>query len=330
MTEPRPAPEFGPPPPYRQPKLPPLTNVLYSQEGPVATVTINREDRLNCLNYVTLTSLVDAFRHASWDDSVAVIVLTGAGERAFCTGADLEEQATWMHERPRDYWKWFGRFAEAMDGLRRIGKPTIARLNGAVVGGGNEFNLACDLAIAADDAFIQQVGPARGSVPAAGATQWLPLTIGQRRAAEMLLELRRVDAKTALEWGLVNRVVPRSQLDSAVAESAARLAATLPECMRYTKQQLDFWRELGWSQTVWHARDWLTLHAGATETLEGARAFYDRREIDYAGLRGRMAAGESVEYSHGRPHLTCPACGTGDLPSEFRFCGRCGAALLGP
>src|SRR3989442_1486998 len=121
-----------------------------------------------------------AFEDASWDDAIAVVVLTGSGDRAFCTGADLDEQAAFLR-KPRDYWKWMGAFIEAQDRLRNIGKPTIARLNGLVVGGGNEFNLACDLAVAADDVIIRHVGPVRGSVPAAGATQWLPLVVGDRR-----------------------------------------------------------------------------------------------------------------------------------------------------
>jgi enoyl-CoA hydratase/carnithine racemase len=117
-----------------------------------------------------LVELSTAFRDASFDDAVAVVVLSGAGDRAFCTGADMKEQQQFV-ERPRDYYKWMGAFIEAHEKLRNIGKPTLARLNGIVVGGGNEFNLSCDLAIAADDIYIRQVGASRGSVAAAGATQ---------------------------------------------------------------------------------------------------------------------------------------------------------------
>src|SRR5207249_1262299 len=104
-------------------------------------------------------------------------------------------------------------FAGTFEKLRTIGKPTIARINGMVVGGGNELQMSCDLAIAASDTFIRHVGVARGSVPAAGATQWLPLIVGDRRAREILFLCEPIPAGKALRWGLVNEVVPRKQLD---------------------------------------------------------------------------------------------------------------------
>ena len=149
-------------------------NIIYTKTNGVATVMINRPDRLNATDFQTLKEMSRAFEDASYDDSVGVVVLTGAGDRAFCTGADLKEQEQFLAKRA-DYWKWMGSFIEAHDRLRNIGKPTIARLNGMVVGGGNEFNIACDLAIAAEHVTIRQVGTSRGSVPAGGATQWLPI-----------------------------------------------------------------------------------------------------------------------------------------------------------
>ena len=146
-------------------------NIIYDKIGSVATVTINRPKVLNCLNFPTLREMSRAFEDASWDDDVRVLVLTGAGDRAFCTGADLKEQKAHFVDSPADYWKWMGEFCAAHEKLRNIGKPTIARLNGVVVGGGNEFNISCDLAVAADDIYIKQVGAAMGSVAAAGATQ---------------------------------------------------------------------------------------------------------------------------------------------------------------
>jgi enoyl-CoA hydratase/carnithine racemase len=300
--------------------------IRYTKDGPRATVTINRPEVLNALDFPTLREMSRAFEDAAWDDAVAVVVLTGAGDRAFCTGADLHEQEQFL-ERPRHYWKWMGAFIEAQERLRNIGKPTIARLNGMVVGGGNEFNLACDLAVAAGDIAIRHVGPARGSVPAAGATQWLPLVVGDRRAREILFLCEEISAQQALAWGLVNRVVPRPELDAAVDELVTKLVHKLPEVTRYTKQQLNFWRDLSWHLTIGHARDWLTLHAGAAETYEGIRAFLEKRPVDYAGIRSRLAAGASTEFVWGPPARTCPACGAQGLPAEFRFCGRCGAAL---
>lgn len=300
--------------------------IIYEKRPPAARIVINRPDVLNALNFETLREMSRAFEDASWDDAIAAVVLTGAGDRAFCTGADLDEQRTFIR-RPQEYWKWMGAFIEAQERLRTIGKPTIARLNGIVVGGGNEFNLACDLAVAADDISIRQVGPARGSVPAAGATQWLPLVVGDRRAREILFLCEDISAAQALAWGLVNTVVPRAQLDASVEALVEKLANKLPEVTRYTKQQVNFWRELSWHLTIGHAREWLTLHAGSPETQEGIEAFFAKRPVDYKGIRQRLAAGQSTSPAWGAPVRTCPACGAMHLPEEFKFCGRCGHTL---
>jgi len=300
--------------------------ILYEKKDWKATITINRPEVLNCLDLLTLKELARAFEDASWDDGVAVVVLTGAGERAFCTGADLKEQESFL-KRPRDYWKWMGVFIEAQDRLRNLGKPTIARLNGMVVGGGNEFNLACDLAIAAEHVVIRQVGAARGSVAAGGATQWLPLVVGDRRAREILWLCEEIDARKALEWGLVNRVVPLAELDRAVDEMAGKLIDKLPECLRYTKQQTNFWRDLAWGVTVGHARDWLALHSGSVEAHEGIRAFLEKRAIDYRALRKRASEDRSSEFLWGPYTRRCETCGTTGLPEHFRYCGLCGGKL---
>ncbi|HEY9679437.1 MAG TPA: enoyl-CoA hydratase-related protein [Drouetiella sp.] len=295
--------------------------IVYSKKDFIATIAINRPDVLNCFDYTTLKELATAFLDSSVDDKIAVVVVTGVGEKAFCTGADLKEQDDHILKKPNDYYKWMYAFIEMHDRLRNIGKPTIARLNGMVVGGGNELNMACDLAVAADHVTIKQVGAARGSVAAGGATQWLPLIIGDRRAREMLLLCENIDAYTALDWGLVNQVVPYSMLDDAVAQLAEKLHNKLPECTRYTKQQLNFWRDFSWSMTIGHARDWLTLHAGATETMDGLRAFRKKTEMDYAAIRER--AGQHNAASSGS---TCAGCRT-QMPHGFAFCGSCGQKL---
>jgi len=264
--------------------------IEYRKDSARATVTLNRPRSHNCLNFPLMRELARAFEDASWDDSVRVVVVTGAGDKAFCTGADVKEQAEKCLGDPSAYWKWMGAFIEMHDKLRNIGKPTIARLNGIVVGGGNELNMSCDLAIAADDIYIRQVGPARGSVPAGGATQWLPILIGDRRAREMLMLCEEIPAKKALEWGLVNEVVPRLKLDAAVDHMCEKLIQKLPECIRYTKQQLNFWRDLSWSMTIGHARDWLAIHNLAPETREGIKAFVEKRPVDYSGARRKNAS----------------------------------------
>lgn len=272
--------------------------ILYEKANHCATLTFNRPQVLNAVNAAVLRELNIALKDASWDDAVAVIVLTGAGERAFCTGADLKEQEQFL-ERPRDYWKWMGEFIECHERLRNVGKPTIARLNGIVVGGGNEFNMSCDLAVAADDIYIRQVGTSHGSVALAGATQFLPLIVGDRRAREILFLNEEIPAQKALEWGLVNWVVPRPALDAKVAEIVQKLINKFPEKTRYTKQQLNFWRDLSWHQTIGHGRDWLAIHNTSPETWEGVRAFGEKRAPDYAEIRRRWAEDAAPEWIEG-------------------------------
>jgi len=300
--------------------------ILYSKRDYVAWVAFNRPHVLNAINLDVLRELQIAFKDALWDDGIAVVVLTGVGERAFCTGADLQEQKQ-FRERPRDYYKWMREFITTHELMRNLGKPIVARLNGIVVGGGNEFNLSCDLAIAADDIYIRQVGASHGSVAAAGATQWLPLVVGERRAREILMLNEEIPAQKALEWGLVNQVVPRAQLDDAVAALAQKLIAKFPEIMRYTRQQLNFWKDFAWHQTIGHARDWLAIHNTSTEVLEGVQAFADKRAPDYAALHARAEQDQSPEYPHGAPLKECAQCGARHLPAQFEFCGKCGGKL---
>lgn len=273
--------------------------IRYEKANFRATITFNRPEVLNAVNGEVLRELNIAFKDASWDDTIAVVVLTGMGERAFCTGADLTEQEQFL-ERPRDYWKWMGEFIECHERLRNIGKPTIARLNGIVVGGGNEFNMSCDLAVAADDIYIRQVGTSHGSVALAGATQFLPLIVGDRRAREILFLNEEIPAQQALEWGLVNWVVPRAELDHKVDEIVQKLIAKFPEKTRYTKQQLNFWRDLSWHLTIGHGREWLAIHNTSPETWEGVRSFGEKRPPDYEEIRRRWAEDQAPEWLQGK------------------------------
>jgi dihydroxynaphthoic acid synthetase len=301
--------------------------LLYSEADGVARITINRPEVYNAYNTSCLIELREALRNAAFDDRIGVVVLTGAGDKAFCTGGDVKEYAEVYTRTPRDYWKYMTCFQEALDAIRNTGKPVIARINGMVVGGGNELNLACDLAIASEHAVFQQVGTRVGSVAAGGATQWLPITIGDRRAREMLFLCEQVPAAKALEWGLVNQVVPKAQLDAAVNALAQKLLEKFPECLRYTKQQVNFWKDLAWHLSIGHARDWLTLHFTDVETYEGMTAFVEKRPPNYRGLRRRAAEGGSSEYLFGPPEKVCAKCGAKGLPADFTHCGLCGATL---
>lgn len=334
-------------------------DILYEKRDWVARITLNRPHNYNAYETDTLVELATAFRQAAFDDEVAVIVYTGAGDRAFCTGGDVKEYECKYTRSPHDYWKYMGLFSAYIESILNTGKPVIARLNGMAVGGGNESHLACDLSVIAEHAYVGQVGTGVGSVAAGGATQWLPIFVGDRRARWMLMLNKRIPAYQALEWGLVNEVAPSvkkdgqfvakatpeqitkaqkgedgysidlSQLDEAVNALCNELIDKFAECTRYTKANVNFWKDFAWHQTIGHARDWLSIHYTSWEPLEGMNAFVEKRRADYRGLRERAAAGKSSEFPWGPYERACAKCGAKHLPDEFEFCGQCGARLNG-
>jgi enoyl-CoA hydratase/carnithine racemase len=249
--------------------------IVYTKEPPRATIRLNRPEVLNAFDFQMLRELARACEDASWDDEIRAVVVTGTG-RAFCVGADLKAWGEELIGKPGEYWKWFGAFKDMHDRLREIGKPTIARVQGIAVGGGNELQMACDLAVMADGAFIRHVGVEHGSVPAGGATQWLPIMVGDRRAREILLLCEEISARQAAEWGLINYAVPAEELDAKVDELVGKLATKLPQTVRYTKQQLNWWRDISWNETVGHAREWLALSMLGDEAGDAIKKFLER------------------------------------------------------
>jgi enoyl-CoA hydratase/carnithine racemase len=332
-------------------------DILYAKCDRVACITLNRPQHYNAYSTGALEELATAFRDASFDDAVGVIVFTGAGEKAFCTGGDVKEYAAEYVPVPRDYWKYMALFRAYIESIINAGKPVIARLNGMAVGGGNESQLACDLTVMAQHAYLKQVGTHVGSVACGGSTQWLPIVVGDKRARQILMLNEPIPARQALEWGLVNWVAPTvrkdgqwlpdatadqiklaqrgeggyridlSQLDQMVDDVAHRLLESFPECTRYTQQQVSFWKDLAWHSTVRHAQDWLSLHYSCWEPLEGMNAFGEKRRPRYALLRERAAGGRSSELPWGAPVRQCQACGAGNLPADHDFCGACGQRL---
>jgi len=335
--------------------------VLYSKGAGIARITINRPGRFNAYSTHCLEELAAALRDASFDDAVGVIVLTGAGDRSFCTGGDVKEYAESYIGTPRDYWKYMALFRAYIDAILGTGKPVVARINGIAVGGGNESVLACDLAVMGEHAYVGQVGVRVGSVACGGATQWLPLVVGDKRAREMLFTNRKIPAALALEWGLVNRTAPTVRrggefvvhateeqiekarkgidgysidltlLDAEVDRLAEELLQSFPECVRYTKQQTNFWKDFSWSMTVRHAQDWLSLHYTDYEPFEGMSAFAEKRTVDFAAVRRRaIESGGSPETPWGAHVSDCAHCGVRGLPAGFSHCGRCGEPIGAP
>jgi enoyl-CoA hydratase/carnithine racemase len=332
-------------------------DILYAKADRVARITLNRPQNYNAYSTRALEELATAFRDASFDDAVGVIVFTGAGDRAFCTGGDVKEYAADYVTAPRDYWKYMALFRAYIESIVNAGKPVVARLNGMAVGGGNESQLACDLTVMAEHAYIKQVGTHVGSVACGGSTQWLPIVVGDKRARQILMLNEPVPAAQALAWGLVNWVVPTvrkggqwidgasaeeikqaqkgtggytidlSRLDAFVDDLAQRLLQSFPECTRYTKQQVSFWKDLAWHSTVRHAQDWLSLHYACWEPVEGMQAFVEKRAPRYAMLRERAASGAASEAPWGAPVKRCGACGAANLPADHEYCGACGQRL---
>jgi enoyl-CoA hydratase/carnithine racemase len=332
-------------------------DVLYAKSDGIARITINRPSQYNAYSTAALEELAAAFRDAAFDDAVGVIVLTGAGDRAFCTGGDVKEYAATYVATPRDYWKYMALFRAYIESILNTGKPVVARINGMAVGGGNESQLACDLSVMAQHAYLKQVGTHVGSVACGGATQWLPLVVGDKRAREILFLNEPIPARQAREWGLVNWVVPSvrradawiqdatadeirkaqrgedgyridlSRLDTQVEDVARRLLASFAECTRYTKQQTNFLKDFVWHSTVRHAQDWLALHYASWEPVEGMQAFVEKRAPRFAMLRERAARGEATEAPWGAPVRSCRSCHATNLPADHGFCGACGAPL---
>jgi enoyl-CoA hydratase/carnithine racemase len=303
----------------------PYTDIDYAVDDGVCRITITRERTLNSLCLNAFREIRAAVNAAGANDSVGVIVITGAGEKAFCSGADVAEHLE-LCQRPRDYVTWVREFVDMQTTIVRAPVPTIARLNGIVLAAGNELNLACDLAVAADHVTIQQAGPARGSIPGIGVTQWLPLAVGDRRAREVVFLCEPVPATTALDWGLVNQVVPAPELDDAVRALADKLLAKFPESLRYAKVALNQGKEEAWA-SVPHVGEWLALHAGSVEAHEGMTAFRQKRPVRHDELRRRAAADTSPEFWWGPPTRDCPNCAAAALPANHRFCGNCGEAI---
>jgi enoyl-CoA hydratase/carnithine racemase len=209
--------------------------LLYEKRDGIAYVTLNRPRFLNAYNMQMRDDLAEVLSAIKDDDEVRVAILRGAGEKAFCAGADLKEFLT----APSPVIARQIRFDRDIWGLfLSIPQPLIAALHGYVLGSGIEMALCCDLRVASDDARFGLPEVGLGIIPAAGGTQTLPRTVGRGHALEMLLTGRWIDAGNAWQIKLINRVVPRKQLPETVEEIAARIASHDPDVMRCVKQSV--------------------------------------------------------------------------------------------
>ncbi len=213
-------------------------DVIYTAEHNVARITINRPEVYNAFRAQTCEELIEAFEAASWNRSVAVVVLSGAGDRAFCTGGDQKSHA----EAGSGYGGrgTIGLPVEQLHtAIRDCPKPVIARVQGFAIGGGNVLAALCDLTIASENAVFGQVGPKMGSVDPGYGTAYLARIVGEKKAREMWYLCRRYTAAEALAMGLVNVVVAADQLDAEVARWCDELIQRSPTAISIAKKSFN-------------------------------------------------------------------------------------------
>jgi enoyl-CoA hydratase/carnithine racemase len=292
-----------------------------------ARVAIDRPHDMNSYVLGTLKELCAGIERAMGDDAVQQLVLTGAGDAAFCTGGNVDEYAEKYNRRPNGFLEWGEYYGRVFDLLLHCGLPVIARVNGVVAGGGWEFVSACDLAIAAEDARFIAPGPRVGMTSVGGLSQWLPLHMSHKRSAKLVLLSEEIDAAEALEIGAINEVVAADELDATVHGYLDRMNELSPTSLQYYKTQHNWWKDLVWRLTWEGAKSWFSLNMGAVEPSEGLWSFKERREADMAGIREELADGRDMTVPHGPYRVTCEACDSRFLPADSNFCLDCGAEL---
>jgi len=255
--------------------------VLYDVSERIATVTLNRPEALNSLDPESLAELNDAFQKANADENVRVVILTGAGEKAFCTGSDLKKTMP-----PKESFaeltfgrsKWLYPFA----GME-IDKPMLCAVNGYALAGGMELALACDIRIASTKAQFGQSEVCIGSIPAAGGTQRLPRMIGISDAMLMMLTGNRIGAEEALRIGLVSRLVAPGELMSIAREIAAQIAENAPLAVRAVKRLVRDGMDMPLLAAIQSEQFALGLLRDSQDRIEGRLAFQEKRKPNFQG-----------------------------------------------
>lgn len=259
-----------------------FTDITYEVEDSWVVVTINRPDRMNSFRARTIDELISALRHAWADPRVASVILTGAGDRAFCTGGDVKLRAETGHYGPSES----GVFEiERLHGLiRDIPKPVIAAVNGYAIGGGHVLHVISDLTVAAEHAKFGQSGPRVGSFDAGFGSAYLARVVGEKRARQIWFLLDQYDAATAERWGLVNEVVPSEQLLDKAREYARKIASYSPTALKFLKHSFNADTDhIGGIGRL--AFDGLDLFVETDEAKEGAAAFAEKRSPDFGQYR---------------------------------------------
>ncbi|MEO8309913.1 MAG: 2-ketocyclohexanecarboxyl-CoA hydrolase [Caldimonas sp.] len=251
-------------------------DILYEVRGGAAWITINRPERMNAFRGRTCDELIQAIGRAGYDRDIGVIVLAGAGDKAFCTGGDQS-----AHSGQYDGRGTIGLPMEELHAvIRDVPKPVIARVQGFAIGGGNVLCTLCDLTIASEKAQFGQVGPRVGSVDPGYGTALLARVVGEKKAREMWYLCRRYPAREALAMGLVNAVVPHDELDAEVQKWCDEIMQKSPTAIAIAKRSfnMDTAHQAGIAGMGLYA---LKLYYDTEESREGVRAFQEKRAPDF-------------------------------------------------
>lgn len=254
--------------------------VLIADADGIRRITVNRPDKLNALNAATLDALQAAFDAAATDDAVRVVVLTGAGPKAFVAGADIAEMADLRPTEGRDFSL---RGQRLMRSIETLPKPVVAMVNGFALGGGLELAMGCHLRIAADTAKVGQPEIGLGLISGFGGSQRLLRLAGRAATLELCLLGAPVTAERALQLGIVNRVVPAAELEAETLKVATQLAASAPLALRATLDVVNIGGECGIEEGLQYETAQFGLMFATDDMREGTRAFMERRKPSFTG-----------------------------------------------
>jgi len=257
-------------------------DILYESGSGIATLTINRPEKRNAVRPQTYEELTGAMHRAADDPTIGVVVLTGAGDKAFCSGGDVSDQATRSPDIGRTHMRRLFALSSVM---RMMDKPIIAKIRGFCVGGGNEIHLFCDMSFAADSAKFGQTGPRVGSIPIWGACQLLARYVGERKARELVFGCRQYTAQQALDMGLINGVCKPEELDQVVAEWCEEILVKSPQSIRIAKLALNAGSDQDFYSSYFPSSALLASIYGNEENMEGIRAFLEKRKPDFKRYR---------------------------------------------